>query len=292
MDVLKRLALVFHALSFLIGVIAFATLMVFGVIDNSKNDIWYFLSAPVALFVINGLGWTIRYIFEGKANFIPFSFKSIPQVPYKYSLTLIIVLIIIAGSAYLIDRNTILQNAKNDEIKLAIHQEERTLAVQESSIRLNQSRIERVKADELSEKLAKVRLERAIQSREKEAEARKKETEANKVKDWMSLRCNVTNQLKNATNAPSSFSFILKKRDTSEFPEAIQWLDYSNGVGVIRSKNLVTYCPKNGFGGYDNSCSSNVIERVGDVLKFRLEFTDWRYIGFGSVDQIVSLDFE
>ena len=84
MDIIKRLALVFHILFLLIGVTAFIGLMTSGVIDNSKNDIWYFLSAPVALFVLNGFGWTIRYIIEGKVNFIPFSFKSMPQVPPKY----------------------------------------------------------------------------------------------------------------------------------------------------------------------------------------------------------------
>lgn len=309
MDVLKRLALVFHVLSFVIGVAAFIGLMTSGVIDNSKNDIWYFLSAPVALFVLNGFGWTIRFIFEGKTSFIPFSFKSMPQVPPKYLGILSIVLIIIAGSAYLIDRNTILQNAKNAEIKLAIQQEEATLAAQESAIRLNQARINRAEADERIERLDKARSERLekareereakdrqrlTEERERKADERRRTAEANKVKDWRSLQCNVTNTLKNRTNAPSAFSFILKKSESNPFPAAIEWLDYSNKVGIMRSKKLDTYCAKNGFGTPHMSCSSNLIEKVGDIFKFRLEFTDWRYTEYpgGSISQVVSLDLK
>ena len=90
------------------------------------------------------------------------------------------------------------------------------------------------------------------------------------------------------------FSFILKKSESNPFPAAIEWLDYSNKVGIMRSKKLDTYCAKNGFGTPHMSCSSNLIEKVGDIFKFRLEFTDWRYTEYpgGSISQVVSLDLK
>tara|TARA_B100001250_G_C19804878_1_gene792805 strand:+ start:341 stop:1201 length:861 start_codon:yes stop_codon:yes gene_type:complete len=234
--------------------------MTSGVIDNSKNDIWYFLSAPFALFVLNGFGWTIRFIIEGKVNFIPFNFKSISQVPLP-SWHLFVALIIISGFGYFIERAITLQKAKNAEI-------EATLAVQESEIRLNQARINRVEADERAEKLEIARSERI----EKE---RRRSAEANKLKEWRSLQCNVHNTLKVNTNAPSAFSFIFKKREASEVPEVLEWLDYSNGVGIMRTQNLQACYTEGAL--LNITLGEACIFRVGNIFKFRLDFTDWSY---------------
>ena len=257
--------------------------MTSGVIDNSKNDIWYFLSAPLALFVLNGFGWTIRYIIEGKINFIPFNFKSVPQVPPKYIGILLIALIIITGSGYFIERAITLQKAKNAEI-------EATLAVQESEIRLNQARINRVEADERAEKLEIARSERI----EKE---RRRSAEANKLNDWRSLQCSVSNTLNRKTNPPSAFAFILKKRETSELPEVLEWLDYSNKVGIMKTQNL-SVCPNE---SYLSASYSKCVIKVGNTFKFRLSFTDWMYdasdyishrIGGRGVNEIIALDLK